>query len=179
MIILTGASASGKTVTALKLMEKYGFVKAITTTTRKKRINETDGVDYFFVSKKKFLALKLKKHFVETTIYNENYYGCGVDQVNDNKVVVVDPNGLNSFKKLANQNIVAFLLEAPDIVRYKRMINRGDSIENAHDRLLNDKREFVEQKLKNVDYKIDTSTLSIEEVADKIYQLYIEKISNH
>ena len=81
MIILTGASASGKTETALGLARKYGLVKAITTTTREIRINEHDGVDYFFLTKEEFLSRAQKGFFVETTLYNDNYYGCGKDQV--------------------------------------------------------------------------------------------------
>ena len=54
MIVLCGASASGKTVTALDLQQRYGLVKAITTTTREKRVGETDGVEYFFVTKEEF-----------------------------------------------------------------------------------------------------------------------------
>ncbi len=172
MIILVGASASGKTVTALKLEEKYGFKKAVTTTTREKRINEKDGVDYFFLTKEEFLNKIKDNGLVEYTIYNNNYYGCGVEQVADNKVIVVDPNGLKSFKDLNNDNIVAFLLVAPEEVRYLRMLNRKDTEENAKKRLINDKKEFTEDKLAPIDYIIDTSKISIDEVADKIYKLY-------
>ena len=44
MLILCGASASGKTVTALNLQKRYGLVKAITTTTRPKRYGEQDAL---------------------------------------------------------------------------------------------------------------------------------------
>ena len=43
MIVLSGASASGKTEAAKMLTSKYGIVKAITTTTRPMRVNEVDG----------------------------------------------------------------------------------------------------------------------------------------
>ena len=51
MIVLAGASASGKTEVAKLLAKKYGIVKIITTTTREKRVGEVDKRDYFFVSK--------------------------------------------------------------------------------------------------------------------------------
>ena len=75
MIVLTGASASGKTVTALDLQKRYGLVKAITTTTREKRVGETDGVEYFFVSKDEFQKRLKENKFVEYSLYNGNYYG--------------------------------------------------------------------------------------------------------
>ena len=39
--------------------KKYGIKKIITTTTREKRINEVDGVDYFFVTKEEFEMFKV------------------------------------------------------------------------------------------------------------------------
>ena len=100
MILLVGASASGKTATALDLQKRYGLVKAITTTTREKRVGETDGIEYFFITKTEFEKRLKEGRFVEHSLYNGNYYGCGIDQINDNKIVVLDPNGLHSFNKL-------------------------------------------------------------------------------
>ena len=142
MIILCGASASGKTVTALELQRKYGLKKAITTTTREKRVGETDGVEYFFISKEEFQKRLSENKFVESSIYNNNYYGCGLDQVSDDKVVVLDPNGLHSFKKLKNKNIVTFLLIADEKTRRDRMVSRGDKEENIKTRLTNDVIDF-------------------------------------
>ena len=47
MIVLSGASASGKTEAAKMLMTKHGIKRAITTTTRPMRSQEVDGRDYF------------------------------------------------------------------------------------------------------------------------------------
>ena len=58
MLILVGHSASGKTEIANQLKRDYNMKKIITYTTRPKRINEVDGVDYHFVDEIKFLKLK-------------------------------------------------------------------------------------------------------------------------
>ena len=55
MIVLIGASASGKTEVAKTLIYKNGFSKIVTYTTRKIRPTEKDGIDYHFVSKQQFL----------------------------------------------------------------------------------------------------------------------------
>ncbi len=177
MIILCGASASGKTVTALELQRKYGLKKAITTTTREKRVGETDGVEYFFISKDEFQKRLSENKFVESSIYNNNYYGCGLDQVSDDKVVVLDPNGLHSFKKLKNKNIVTFLLIADEKTRRDRMVSRGDKEENIKTRLTNDVIDFSMEKIGQVDFIIKTSDKSIEEIADIIYDCYKKKIA--
>ena len=177
MIILCGASASGKTVTALELQKKYGLKKAITTTTREKRVGETDGVEYFFISKEEFQKRLAKNKFVESSLYNGNYYGCGLDQVSDDKVVVLDPNGLHSFKKLKNKNIVTFLLIADEPTRRERMISRGDKEENIKQRLTNDVIDFSLDKIGEVDFIIKTGNKTIEETADLIYECYKKKIA--
>lgn len=177
MIILTGASASGKTVTALDLQKRYGLVKAVTTTTREKRIGESNGVEYFFVSKEEFEAKLKNGHFVEHSIYNNNYYGCGIDQIDDNKIVVLDPNGLHSFLNLHNKNIVSFLLIADEETRRQRMVGRGDKQENIKIRIENDVNDFSLDKIGKVDFIINTENKSIEETSDEIYRLYKEKLS--
>lgn len=177
MIILTGASASGKTVTALDLQKRYGLVKAITTTTREKRVGETNGVEYFFLTKDEFIKKLDQGAFVEHSIYNNNYYGCGIDQVDDNKIVVLDPNGLHSFLKLKNKNIVSFLLIADEKTRKERMISRGDKPENIQIRLTNDVVDFSLEKIDKVDFVIKTENKTIEQVSDEIYKLYKQKIS--
>lgn len=177
MIILIGASASGKTVTALKLQTKYKLVKAITTTTRDIRDGERDGVDYFFVTKEEFEKRLSENKFVESTLYNGNYYGCGIDQVEDNKVVVLDPNGLHSFMALKNKNVVSFLLVCDESTREERMRSRGDKENKIHERLINDTNDFAIERIGKVDFKISTNNKTIDEVADEIYKLYKSKIS--
>lgn len=177
MIVLTGASASGKTVTALDLQKRHGLVKAITTTTREKRVGETDGVEYFFISKDEFEKRLKENKFVEHSLYNGNFYGCGVDQVSDNKIVVLDPNGLHSFLKLKNKNIVSFLLIADEKTRKSRMESRGDKEANIKQRIENDVEDFSLERIGKVDFVINTENYTIEEVSDLIYKLYIEKLN--
>ena len=54
MIILVGASASGKTEIAKLIIKKYGFKKMVTTTTRPMRAGEVADIDYHFISKEEF-----------------------------------------------------------------------------------------------------------------------------
>ena len=58
MIILVGASASGKSVVVKKMIEKYNFKKVVTYTTRDIRVGEVNDVDYHFVSCEDFLNKK-------------------------------------------------------------------------------------------------------------------------
>lgn len=178
MIILVGASASGKTATALELQRKYGLRKAVTTTTRAMRVGEKDGVDYFFITREEFLKRNEEGKFVETTLYNDNFYGCGIDQVSDERIIVLDPNGLHAFKELNDKHIVTFLIECNASIRESRMHSRGDKLEKIKQRLENDVIDFDKRKIGKTDFTINTDNLSIEETADLIYQKYQEKLTS-
>lgn len=173
MIVLAGASASGKTEVAKVLASKYGIKKIVTTTTREKRNNEVDGVDYFFVTKEKFERMILEDRFVEYTLYNGQMYGSTKDQISDDKCVVIDPAGLRSYLNLNNDSIVTFYLEADEKTRHNRMIFRGDNPDKIKSRIENDRIAFKKENIAKVDYIIDASNKhTIEEVADIIYDHY-------
>lgn len=176
MIILVGASASGKTEVAKLLAKRYGIVKAITTTTRSMRVGERDGVDYFFITKEEFLKRKASNNFVETTQYNGNYYGCSKSQIEDTKAVIVDPNGLKSFLKLNNPSVVTFYLHASDDVRAKRMRSRGDLESSIASRLEGDKVEFAKEKIAPTDFVISTDDKTLDEVTELVYKSYKSKL---
>lgn len=175
MIVLAGASASGKTEVAKLLAKKYGIVKIITTTTREKRVGEVDKRDYFFVSKEEFERKIQAGDFVEYTVYNGNLYGSTKDQIEDNKCVVIDPAGLRSYIALNNPSIITFFLETDEETRRQRMLARGDGEEKVASRIAHDRELFKKENICHVDYIIDSSsTHTIEEIADLIYSCYIK-----
>ena len=178
MIVLSGASASGKTEAAKMLMAKYGITKAITTTTRPMRKNEVNGKDYFFVSKEEFEKMIADDRFVEHTLYNGNYYGSTKDQIADDRVVVIDLAGLKSYSSLNDKRIVTFYLSTSEDVRFRRMLERGDSKENAEQRIKNDRKIFAAQQIPPVDFQIDSENKTIEQVADEVYRLYCKKMKS-
>ena len=174
MIVLAGASASGKTEVAKVLAKKYGITKIVTTTTRDMRKGEVNGVDYFFVSKEEFEKMILDDRFVEYTLYNGQMYGSTKDQIANDKCVVIDPAGLRSYINLNNKDIVTFYLEADEETRLQRMILRGDDAQKIKSRIENDRIAFKKKNIAKVDYTIDAGNAhSIEEVAETVYNLYI------
>lgn len=172
MIVLAGASASGKTEVAKILAKKYNIKKVITTTTRAKRLNEVDGVDYFFISNEEFLKRIKEDRFVEYTEYNGNYYGSSKDQIAPNKCIVIDPKGMKAYRNLKDESVVVFFLDSLEETRYQRMIRRGDDEEKAKSRIIHDRIAFDEEHTKDVDYHIDSETKTLDEVAELIYQTY-------
>ncbi len=176
MILLIGPSASGKTEISKDLSLRYGMMKAITHTTRAPRKSEVYGIDYYFVGEEEFIQLAKKAYFVETTFYNGNHYGCSKAEIADDKVVVVDPNGLASFLSLKDPSIVTFFLSAGKQTRLNRMKNRGDSPDNIKERITNDEIAFSEDKIHGIDYRIVVGKKSVNQLTDEIYKDYLEKL---
>lgn len=168
MVILVGASASGKTEVARYLQAVYGMRKATTTTSRPPRKGERDGIDYFFVSKEDFERLFEAGQLVERAVYSGNFYGCGVDQVAHDRTIVLDPNGLHHFQALNDPGIVTFFLKASEETRRKRMVARGDKKEDIEKRLSNDRDEFSDAKMPTTDFTIQTDSKSISEIAAEV-----------
>ena len=179
MIVLSGASASGKTEVAKILAKDHNITKMITTTTRCMRINEINGKDYFFVTKEEFENLIRKGHFVEYTNYNGNYYGSGKDQIADDRCVVIDGAGLKAYTEIKDKFVVTFLLVCKEETRYQRMLSRGDTIENAKARIANDKVAFDETNLVKANYVIDSEQGNEKEIAEIIYNLYKKELEKH
>jgi guanylate kinase len=173
MILLTGASASGKTEVAKLLKSKYGIVKAITQTTRPPRQGEVDGIDYYFVDEETFQKSWEQGQLVEHTFYNGHSYGCPKKEVTDNKCIVVDPHGLASFLALGDKSVVTFYLEAKEETRRERMQHRGDSPDNIEKRISGDRLDFAPSAIAPTDFHIATDERSIEEIADDIYVKYV------
>lgn len=173
MIVLAGASASGKTEIAKLLAKKYGITKIVTTTTRAKRKGEVDGIDYFFVTPQKFERMIREDKFVEYTFFNGQLYGSTKDQIAKDKCVVIDPAGLRSYVALRDPSIVTFYLEADEETRRKRMFMRGDEQEKIESRINHDREAFKKENIVKVDYVVKNSSDDVlEEVADKIYNIY-------
>ncbi len=175
MIILIGPSASGKTSIAKELIEKHHFKKFITNTTRAMRVGEVNDVDYHFISKEEFLKKEKDNKLIEYTLYNGNLYGTSIEDVSDDKVLIVDINGANKFyEKVKDEVMIFYITCSLDIIK-ERMISRGDSKESIKARLALDKEYFDISKLHHYDYIINTDNDSIEQIALDVVAKYNKK----
>lgn len=176
MLILVGASASGKTDIAKLLIHDYGFQKMVTTTTRRPRKSEIKGVDYNFTSKKVFENRIKKNTFLEYVQYNNQYYGTPTKGATKDKVLIVDPIGANSIYKKELPDIVIILLETDEEIRKERMLERGDTLIEIIDRLEKDKEHFDKKNLSHVDFIVNTSEGTQLELTEKINDLYHHQV---
>lgn len=127
IIVLLGASGSGKSTIEQELSSHYGYKKIISYTTRQPRNSEENGKDYWFVDNDTFKEVLSRDLFAEYDEYSQNrlYGTLKSDYMDDDKVVVLTPNGFRQLQKnCPNEEIFSVLVEASLGTRIKRYIDR-------------------------------------------------------
>lgn len=142
MIVILGESGCGKSTVEKVLVEKYGYKRIISYTTRPIRHGEADGVDYHFITKEEFEEKQKNGFFVEIGKYNDWCYGTAKEDCTDDKVAVVTPHGMRQLKRIEGINITSFYVKVPRRDRFIALLKRGDSIEEAYRRSLSDVGQF-------------------------------------
>ena len=146
MLVLLGWTASGKDTIKRELI-KLGMKSIVTYTTRPKRKGEKNCIAYNFITKEQFLSLKSKNFFVETTSYNvvsgeRWYYGTARKDIENDSIIIMNPQGFRTLKKDKSLNIISFYLKADEEVIRNRLKIRGDNLVESERRLNADKNDF-------------------------------------
>ncbi|MDD5018512.1 MAG: guanylate kinase [Eubacteriales bacterium] len=117
LIVLSGPSGTGKGTVCKVLMEKRSDIAlSISCTTRKPRVDEKEGVHYFFISEQEFNALIEKEAFFEYANVYDNYYGTPKSfvrsKLSEGKDVLleIDVQGALNAKKAFPDGVYIFLV---------------------------------------------------------------------
>lgn len=127
-IAFMGPSASGKTT----LKNQLKLNRLVTYTTRKPRVGETEGVDYFFVEDKTFEQLKSSGKLLESTIYGGASYGLGYEGIayalKGNLIygVVLDASGIEALSSRYPEETLVVGVFADAKTTKERLSDRGD-----------------------------------------------------
>lgn len=176
MIVLIGPSATGKTACEREL-EKVGFNRIISYTSRSMRNSEQNMVDYHFISEDDFINKIKNGFFIEHTNYRNWKYGIAKNDCKNDATAVVEPTGYRQLKKIEGLNITSFFIKSSETTRLKRMVERGDKdISEMFRRIFSDQGSFngIEYE---VDYIIDNDgDRQLSEVVDEIIKKYQIKL---
>ena len=151
MLVLSSPSGAGKTSICKEILKKIKELKlSISYTTRPKRKSEVDGMDYFFISKKKFKELQAKDFFIENAKVFDHLYGTPKNFVEKNLLKGVDVlfdidwQGAQKLSNFSKTDIVSvFILPPSNMILKERLKKRNeDSLEIVNKRMSKAKSEI-------------------------------------
>lgn len=167
ILILCGKSGSGKDFIQRQLIKNENFKQIVSWTSRPKRENETEGVEYHFCSKREFEYMIKQNKLIEYRSYNTLlngkedtwYYGIlkeDLDLENERYVVILDLNGAKSFYDYyGKENCHCVYIEAMNEVRTERAKKRGSFDETEWNRRLKaDEEDFEIHKVAEISDRI-------------------------
>lgn len=182
VVVISAPSGCGKDTVVRALCQKRSDCHvSISATTRKKRKNEKDGIDYYFRSPEEFKQMIQDDAFLEYVCYDGNYYGTPKMEVercvNGGLVciLVIETAGASRIMKLLPDCLSIFLLPPSLEVLEKRLVNRGtDDDQTIRSRMLiaNDELKHANE----YDYCVVNDDLQV--CVDEINDIFSKELYN-
>ncbi len=131
LVVLSGPSGVGKDTLLKRLKERgHDFAFVVTMTTRPMRENETDGVDYIFVSKSTFADMMQEDELLEHSLVYGDYKGIPKQQVRDamqsgkDVLMRIDVQGAAKIRKIVPNAVTVFLSPENEDELVRRLAER-------------------------------------------------------
>lgn len=163
LIVISSPSGAGKTSICKELLRLDNKIRpSISVTTRKPRNNETDGVDYIFVSENDFNKQILNGSFLEYASVFNNKYGTLASSteklLNDNYDVLfdIDWQGTQQLSQ-NNNNILTIFILPPDKAEIERRLKKRETENSESIDIVNERMSKFEDELshwKEYDYVV-------------------------
>ena len=166
LLVLSGPSGAGKGTLVNRLVAaRPECTFAISSTTRPRRSNEQEGVQYEFVDRDEFERRKGAGYFLETAEVHGHYYGTPIVFVDDNiatgRIVVldVDVQGGASVRRERPDAVSIFIYPPSIDALRQRLLKRGtDASDVVERRLGNAPGELAEHR--HYDYLVINDELA-------------------
>lgn len=187
LIVLSGPSGAGKGTVCHEVRKRSEMMRySISATTRKPRVIEREGREYFFLAKEVFEQKIKQDQFLEYALVYDNYYGTPrdyVEQILDDGfdcMLEIDPQGAMQVKEKKEDAVFIFIAPPSMEELFNRLTFRGtEQPEEIEKRLSNAQKEF--SNLPNYDYVIvnDQIEQATEEVLAVIKAEKLKTFRNH
>ena len=156
LIVLSAPSGAGKTSIVHFLLGKTDALSfSVSACSRARRDNETDGIDYHFLTVDEFQKEIKEDSFLEwEEVYKNQYYGTLKSEVEriwkEGKTVIFDVDvvgGLNIKKQYQKECLSIFIMPPSLAVLEERLQKRGsESKESLQKRVVKAKEEIEKRK---------------------------------
>lgn len=174
MIIISGPSGVGKD-SALRALKNLDLPlhHVVTANTRKPRLDETEGIDYFFITKEEFKEMIRNDELLEYSEVYQDYKGVPKSEVRKaiktgkDVILRLDVQGAEKLKTLYPHSILIFLIPPNQEDWYKRLGGRRLSKEKDLDMRI----KTVQEELKKIsvfDYIVVNAQNELSEAVETI-----------
>ena len=184
MIVITAPSGAGKTSITRHLLKAFPVLTfSVSAATRSPRVDETNGIDYYFMTAEEFQEKILQDEFVEwEMVYEGKYYGTLKSELkriwNSGKIPVmdIDVQGAIHVKKEYPVNSLFVFIEPPSVEELKkRLQTRGSETQDSFNARIN--KSSFELSFKNIfeHVIVNTDLQKAEAEAEAIVSSFINK----
>ena len=132
LIVVPGFSGAGKGTLMKELLKRYdNYALSISATTRAPREGETDGKEYFFVTKEQFEKMRDERKLIEYAQYVNNYYGTPKEYVEQKMaegkdvILEIEIQGALKVKKRFPDALLLFVTPPSAEELRRRLVGRG------------------------------------------------------
>lgn len=175
LVVVSGFSGVGKGTVLKNLLKNHDeYALSVSATTRKPRPGETNGKEYFFVSREQFEDMIEEDALIEYAQYVDNYYGTPekfvMDKINQgiNVILEIEIQGALLIKEKYKDAVLVFITapsaielknrlegrgtESEDVImkRLRRAKQESEGVENYDYILINDFVDSCSEKLHNL-----------------------------
>ncbi len=192
LIIISGTTCAVKGTVIKKLLEYHNDIVLSTSyTSRKMREHETDGVEYYFITREQFEEKIANGDFLEYNEYAGNYYGTPrkevVEKLDTGKDVIleIEVNGAKAMKEKYPETVLIFIM-APSMEEVLRRIKmrgaenndqimaRFKTAYNEINQVPNYNYVVVNDDLEDAVNKVESILVSEKLRVDRIEEIFVE-----
>ncbi|MDE5992381.1 MAG: guanylate kinase [Oscillospiraceae bacterium] len=129
LMVVSGPSGCGKGTVLAEIVKSDRIFYSVSATTRSPRPGETDGVNYYFLTKEKFEEMIADDGMLEYASYCGNYYGTPRKPVEDmlekgiHVILEIEVQGAMKIKEKCPEAVFVFILP-PSLKELRRRLEK-------------------------------------------------------
>ena len=180
LVVVSGFSGSGKGTVVKELMNRYSndYRLSISATTRKPRVGEEHGREYFFLTNEQFESMIENNELIEHAKYVSNYYGTPKKYVEEqlekgyNVILEIEIQGALKVKEQFSDACMIFLTPPRfDILRQRLIGRQTEDMDTINKRL--DRAVQEADYMSDYDYVVIND--SVDECVDEINNIIMKE----
>ena len=174
LVVLSGPSGAGKTTVSRAVARRLSLFISVSATTRSRRPGETEGVDYYFLSREEFQKRIADGAFVEWAEVFGQYYGTPVEELERARrrrkqlLLEIDVQGGIQVKKKFPEALAILLLPPNDKALRRRLSKRGTEQSEEVERRFAKARDEIEMARRSGLYDAEVVNDDLENAIDEV-----------